>query len=154
MGDMTTIGEILEFAIGREAEAVEFYMAMADRAKDPATRTFFEDLVTEELEHKSRLELEMMKEGIVARTVGVLPETSLDTTIVDLDRVRSQMDYQEALDVAIRKERLSFRLYARLSGLVAEAETSETLLSLAEQEVRHLTAFEEQYESAMTEQQQ
>ena len=30
MGDMTTIGEILEFAIGREAEAVEFYMAMAD----------------------------------------------------------------------------------------------------------------------------
>ena len=32
MGDMTTIGEILEFAIGRETEAVEFYMAMADRA--------------------------------------------------------------------------------------------------------------------------
>ena len=105
MGDITTIGEILEFAIEREGEAVEFYMAMADRAKDPATRTFFEDLVTEELEHKSRLELEMMKEGIVARTVGVLPETSLDATTVDLDQVRSQMDYQEVLDVAIRKEK-------------------------------------------------
>ncbi len=153
MGDMTTIGEILEFAIGREAEAVEFYMAMADRVKNPAIEKFFEDLVTEELEHKSRLELEMMKEGIVARTVGVLPETSLDTTTVDLDRVRSQMDYQEALDVAIRKERRSFRLYARLSGLVAEAATSETLLLLAEEEARHLTALEEQYEKAMTEQQ-
>ncbi len=154
MGDMTTIGEILEFAIGREAEAVEFYMAMADRAKDPATRTFFEYLVTEELEHKSRLEMEMMKEGLVARTVGVLPETCLDRTIVDLNEVRSQMDYQEALDMAIRKERLSFRLYARLAGLVAEAALSETLLSLAEQEVRHVTALEEQYEIVMTEQQQ
>lgn len=153
MGDMTTIGEILEFAIGREAEAVEFYMAMADRVKNPAIVKFFEDLVTEELEHKSRLELEMMKEGIVARTVGVLPETSLDRTTVDLDQVRSQMDYQEALDVAIRKERRSFRLYARLSGLVAEAALGETLLSLAEEEARHLTVLQEQYENAMTEQQ-
>ena len=84
MGDMTTIGEILEFAIEREGEAVEFYMAMADRVKNPAVQELFEDLVTEELEHKSRLELEVMKEGIVARTVGVLLETSLDNTTVDL----------------------------------------------------------------------
>ncbi|MBC8217648.1 MAG: ferritin family protein [Planctomycetes bacterium] len=153
MGDMTTIREILEFAIEREGEAVEFYMAMADRVKNPAIQELFEDLVTEELEHKSRLELEVMKEGIVARTVGVLPETSLDKTAVDLDQVRSQMDYQEALDVAIQKERRSLRLYARLSGLVVEAEFSETLLSLAEEEARHLTALEEQYENAMTEQQ-
>ncbi len=151
MGDITTIGEILEFAIEREGEAVEFYMAMADRVKNPAIEKFFEDLVTEELEHKSRLELEIMKEGIVARTVGVLPETSSDRTAVDLDRLRSQMDYQEALNVAIQKERRSFRLYARLSGLVAEAELSETLLSLAEEEAKHLTALEEQYEKAMTE---
>ncbi len=150
MGDMTTIGEILEFAIGREGEAVEFYMAMADRVKNPAVQKFFEDLVTEELEHKLRLELEMMKEGIVARTVGVLPETSSDRTTVDLDRLRSQMDYQEALNVAIQKERRSFRLYARLSGLVSEAAFSEALLSLAEEEARHLTALEEQYENAMT----
>jgi rubrerythrin len=153
MGDMTTIGEILEFAIEREAEAVEFYMAMADRVENPAIQELFEDLVTEELEHKSRLELEVMKEGIVARTVGVLPETSLDKAAVDLDQVRSQMDYPEALDVAIRKERRSFRLYARLAGLIAEAATSETLLSLAEEEARHLTALEEQYEKATTGQQ-
>ena len=153
MGDMTTIGEVLEFAIGREVEAVEFYMAMADRVMDPAIAKFFEDLVTEELEHKSRLELEMMKEGTVAMTVGVLPETSLDRTTTDLDRVRSQMDYQEALDVAIRKERRSFKLYARLSGLVAEAAISETLLSLAEEEAKHLVALEEKYKNAMTERQ-
>ena len=153
MGEMTTIGEILESAIEREAEAVEFYMAMAERVKNPAVQELFEDLVTEELEHKSRLELEVMKEGIVARTVGVLPETSLDTAAVDPDQVRSQMDYPEALDVAMQKERRSLRLYARLSGLVAEAVLSETLLSLAEEEAKHLVVLEEQYKNAKTGQQ-
>lgn len=151
MGEMTTIGEILEFAIGRESEAVDLYMAMADRVKDPAIEKFFEDLVAEELEHKSRLELEVMKEGLVARTVGVLPATSGDKAIIDLDRVGAEMSYSEALDLAIRKERLSFRLYAQLSGLIREPEPRETLLSLAEQEVKHLIAIEDLYREAKTE---
>ncbi|MHC4116081.1 MAG: ferritin-like domain-containing protein [Planctomycetota bacterium] len=151
MGEMTTIGEILDFAIRRESEAVDFYMAMADRVKDPAIEKFFEDLVAEELEHKSRLELEVMKEGLVAETVGVLPETCLDDAVVDLDRVNAQMGYAEALDLAIRKERLSFRLYAQLSGLIGEVEPRETLLSLAEEEVKHLMAIEDLYREAMTE---
>ena len=63
------------------------------------------------------------------------------------------MDYQGALDVAMQKERRSFRLYARLSGLVAEAALSETLLSLAEEEAKHLVVLEEQYKNAKTGQQ-
>ncbi len=151
MGDITTVGEILNFAIGRESEAVDLYMAMADRVKDPAIEEFFENLVAEELEHKSRLELEVMKEGLVARTVGVLPETSGDNAIVDLDQVKAQMDYTEALDLAIRKERLSFRIYAQLSGLISQVESRETLLSLAEEEARHLVAIEDLYREATTE---
>jgi rubrerythrin len=148
MGDMETVGDILEFAIGREAEAAEFYMAMAEKVKDQATQKFFEELVTQELEHKSRLELEVMKEGLVAKTVGTLPETSSDGFVVDPDTVAEQMAYKEALEVAIKKEKRSFRLYARLSGLVAEEGLSETLLSLAEEEARHLAALEEQYRHA------
>ena len=153
MEEMTTIGEILKFAIEREAEAVEFYMAMAQRVKNPATQEFFENLVTEELEHKSRLELEVMKEGLVARTVGVLPETSGEGFVADPDQVAEQMAYTEALGLAVQKERRSFRLYTRLAGLISEAAASETLLSLAEEEARHLTALQEQYKKAMTGQQ-
>lgn len=151
MRDITTIGEILEFAIGREAEAADFYMKLAERVKNPPTREFFENLVTDELEHKSRLELEVIKEGIVARTVGVLPETS--GGVLDPGQAREQMVYTEALGLAIEKERRSFRLYSRLAGLMTDEELSETLLSLAEEEVKHLAALEEQYENAMTEQQ-
>ena len=94
-----------------------------------------------------------MKEGMVAMTVGVLPETSGKGFAADPDQVAKQMVYTEALGLAVQKERRSFRLYARLAGLVAEAATSETLLSLAEEEARHLTALEAQYKNAMTGQQ-
>ncbi|UCG60008.1 MAG: ferritin family protein [Phycisphaerales bacterium] len=152
MGDMETVGDVLEFAIGREAEAAEFYMAMAGRMTDHTMQTFFEGLVTQELEHKSKLELEVMKEGIVAKTVGTLPEVSSEGFVVDPDTVAEQMDYTEALGLAIKKEKRSFRLYARLSGLVTEEEMSETLLSLAEEEARHMAALEEQYKHAVMEQ--
>ncbi len=153
MGEMTTIGEILEFAIAREAEAVHFYMAMAERVNDPATVKFFEDLVSEELEHKSRLELEVMKEGIVARTVGVLPETSGSDPVISLAQATEQMVYTEALSLAIQKERRSFGLYVRLAGLVEDEGLRETLVSLAEEEAKHMVALEQQYNNAMTEQQ-
>ena len=153
MEDITTIGEILEFAIDREAEAVNLYMAMARRVTDPSMVKFFEDLVSEELEHKSRLELEVMKEGIVARTVGVVPETSADDPPISPDHVAKEMIYADALILAIRKERRSFRLYVRLAGLVEEEELRETLVSLAEEEARHLVTLEEKYNKAMTEQQ-
>ena len=150
MEDITTIGEILEFAIAREAEAVNLYMAMGQRVADSATVKFFEDLVSEELEHKSRLELEVMKEGIVARTVGVVPEVSADDPPISPDQVAKEMIYPDALILAVRKERRSFRLYVRLAGLVEAEELRETLVSLAEEEARHLVTLEEQYNKAMT----
>ncbi|MHC4539908.1 MAG: ferritin-like domain-containing protein, partial [Planctomycetota bacterium] len=119
---------------------------------NPVTQKFFDDMVTEELEHKARLQLEAIKEGIVAKTVGVLPETPLESPIVDLDKVRSGMDYTEALAVAIEKEKRSFRLYACLSGQVEEKQLRETLLSLAEEEVKHLMKLESLYKQAATEQ--
>lgn len=152
MGEMTTIGEILEFAIAREAEAVHFYMAMAQKASEPSTVQFFEDLVSEELEHKSRLELEMMKEGLVARTVGVVPEVSGGLQVSSAE-VAENMVYTEALSLAIRKERRSFRLYVRFAGLASDDALRETFVSLAEEEARHIVALEQQYNNAMTEQQ-
>ena len=152
MEDITTIGEILEFAIAREAEAVNFYMAMAERVNDPSVQEFFENLVSEEMEHKSRLELEMMKEGLVAETVGILPETTGGGVVVNPAQVKEHLTYAEALTIAVQKERRSFRLYVRLSGMVGDDEFREVLICLAEEEARHMAALEEQYNNATKEQ--
>ena len=61
MREVDSIGEILELAVAREEEANLLYKDLAKRAKDPTMRIIFEKLADEELEHKAKLELEIMK---------------------------------------------------------------------------------------------
>ena len=57
--------DILKFAIDREAKANRFYVALAQRVDDPEMQEVFEMLAQDELEHKAKLELEVMKIGKV-----------------------------------------------------------------------------------------
>ena len=55
------------------------------------------------------------------------------------------MDYKDLLVLAIQKERASFRLYTGLAAIVKDNELNEILLSLAEEEARHMVTFEIEY---------
>jgi rubrerythrin len=55
--------EILEFAISREIQAREFFLALAKRVARPGVKKVFEELAAEEQEHKEKLQLEVMKLG-------------------------------------------------------------------------------------------
>lgn len=144
MSDVNTLGEVLELAITREVQAAEFYRELAGRTPDSAMQSLFENLGEEELRHKARLELEMMKEGLVAQTVGRLFEVDPPDYAAD-GEIEPDMDTRDALSLAIRKERRSFRFYTDLTGAVAEKDVHDTLLELAEEEARHLVQFEMEY---------
>ncbi|UCD52187.1 MAG: ferritin family protein [Phycisphaerales bacterium] len=145
MGEVSTLGEAIELAITREVQAAEFYMELAGRTKNPAMQSLFESLSEEELRHKARLELEMMKEGLVAQTVGRLFEVGRPDYAAD-DQIGADMDYQDVLSLAVRKERRSFRFYVELAGVAAEKHLHDVLLELAEEEARHLVQFEMEYD--------
>lgn len=144
MGEACTLGEIIDLAIMREIQAAEFYRGLADQAPNPAMQSLFENLAAEELQHKARLELELMKEGLVAQTVGKLFEVDAPEYAAE-GNLEPDMDYKDALSLAIRKERRSFRLYVELAGVVSEKHVHEVLLELAEEESRHLVQFEMEY---------
>ena len=59
--------EILEMAVAREVDANRFYLALAARAENPRIKKIFEKLAAEELEHKAKIELEIMKTGRVVK---------------------------------------------------------------------------------------
>ena len=72
--------EVLEFAIRREVEAYYFYMALAERVDSAQMRQVLKDFAEEELEHKAKLELEVLKTG---HTINEeLPEASHDNYII------------------------------------------------------------------------
>jgi len=144
MAEFDSDDEILELAIAREEDANQFYMILAARSTNDEMRKIFEDLADEELEHKAKLELEVIKTGRVV-TAAEKPEleTKNDTGTVGPD---VDMDYKDMLIMGMQKEEASFRLYVDLAGRVINEDARETLMALAEEEVKHKLRFETEYD--------
>ena len=137
--------DILELAIAREVEAYNFYLALADRVKDQQIREIFESLAQEELEHKAKLELELMKAGktVVVEEKPLRPERSY---ILSDDESPLDMDYKDMLLLGMEKEEAAFRIYVNLAASAHDEESREVLLAIAEEEVKHKLRFETEYD--------
>jgi rubrerythrin len=148
MEDFKTDEEILKFAIDREVQANQFFVALAERMAEPQMRQVFESFAEEELEHKAKLELEMMKIGKVVPTNAHADEFRTVEPMAGVEFGLS-VSYKDALTMAIDKEKVSFRLYADLIPMVGNEESREVLLSLAEEEAKHKARFEIEYDMAV-----
>ena len=148
MAEVDSDNEILEFAIAREMEAYQLYMTLAERAGNPGMRKVFEDLAKEELDHKEKLELEIMKTG---QTVPMTPKFNVPEGeyVIPEGQLQSDMDYKDMLLLGIKKEEESFRIYIDLIQRVHDEESREVLLALAEEEVKHKLRFELEYDLSL-----
>ena len=140
MDRIDSVDEILEFAIAREVEANQLYTYMARRMENPEMRKVCEDFAEEELEHKAKLELEVMKRGKVVHGLDI------SDYIMDVGD-EMNMDYDELLVFAIRKERISIDLYNDLAAVVKDEKSREVLLALVEEETEHKRRFEVEYDN-------
>jgi len=144
MGKVESDQEILEFAIFRENEAYNFFLALADRVKDQKIRKLLEDLAAEEIEHKAKLELEIIKTGRTVSTDLEPPRPASDYILTD-DPLPLDMDYRDVLLLGMEKEEAAFRTYVNLIANVQDEHSREVLLALAEEEVKHKLRFETEY---------
>jgi rubrerythrin len=144
MDENMTVGQVLRMAIEREVQAVQFYMELASRAEEPTMTDLYRRLAEEEFKHKCRLEMEMLKQGLVVRNLGKLDEVDAVAHANDLS-LPADADYKELVEMGVKKERRAFRLYARLAGVVPDDDTRDVLFQLAEEEARHMVQFETEY---------
>ncbi len=145
MGEVDSIGEIMELAVAREEEANLLYKHLAKRAKDPTMRIIYEKLADEELEHKAKLELEIMKAGKVVTTAEIPVNLKMEDYVEDTGGI-ADMNYEQLLLVAIAKEKRSVRFYIELAALLQEKDAREMLISLAEEEAKHEARFQMEYD--------
>jgi len=140
--------EILEFAIGREVGAHQFFVDLADQMDNPTMRLLFENFAKEELRHKAALELEVIKRGKVVTAPQDTADLDQTDIMVAIDP-EANIDYKNALLLAINKETKSFRLYVDLAAMMKDKESREILLSLAEEEAAHKLRFETEYDAVI-----
>jgi rubrerythrin len=132
--------EILEMAVAREVDANRFYLALAERVENPRIRKVFEELAAEELEHKAKIELEIMKTGRVVnkdKTPAGFKDDRADYVPPEIE-----MDYKDILLMGMQKEDASFRLYVDLAGMATDAHSKEIFLALAQEEAGHKLRFQ------------
>jgi len=95
MGNVDPNDGILEFAISKEIESYHFYLALARRVETAKMRDVFEELAAEELGHKARLELEIIKTGRVIPAQEEFHAGPDSDYIVDEDNALLDMDYKD-----------------------------------------------------------
>ena len=146
MDKLDSFEDVLDFAIEREMEAVQFYTDLAQQMKNPSMRDVFETFAKEEQGHKTKLEaIKLNKEVQSAKNVVDL---HIADYVVEVEP-GPEMDYQDALVLAMKKEKAAFRLYLELANQVANEEHKSLFLSLAQEEAKHKLRFEIEYDEVV-----
>jgi len=144
MEQWKSVDEILDFAIGQEEESVQFYTYLAGRVERPWMSEIFKQFSREEQGHKKKLQ--EIKSG-----KRLLPSQDkiLDLKIGDylVDAAPSpEMDYQQALVLAMKKEKKAFLMYTNLADATNDQELKQTFQALAQEEAKHKLRFEVEYD--------
>lgn len=140
-----SVDAILDFAIANEVEACQFYTDFAARMDVPAMKKVFEEFAQEEQGHKAKLEA--VKRGDYSFGTGALKvqDLGLADYLVDPEP-KADMNYAEALILAMKKEKAAYKLYLDLASAAGTQELTDLFLSLAAEEARHKLRFEIEYD--------
>lgn len=137
--------EVLELAISREIEARNFYLALAERLDNPALSKMLENLADEETEHRTKLEMELIKNGIVVDTADRGKSFKLSNYVLTND-AQINLNLKDILDMCIQKEDASFRFYIDMLPQAQDKSSKETLLAIIEDEIKHKSRFQSEYD--------
>jgi rubrerythrin len=141
---MNTVDEILDYAIDQEQQAADFYADLAKRAEKAGMKEILLDFSAEEKSHKARLLAVKAGERELTPEQEVL-DLKISDYLVEID-ASEDISYQDALIVAMKRERAAFRLYSDMAAQVPDSQLREVLQGLAKEEAKHKLFFETEYD--------
>ncbi len=143
MERLSSVDEILDFAIAGEEKSNKFYTDMAQKMDNPAIRKVFKDFAKEELEHK--VKLEAVKRGECVMKPESVRSLGIEDYVVG-DETKADMSYADTLVVAMKREKMAYRLYLDLAVATQNEELSDMFLNLAQEEAKHKLRIEIEYD--------
>ena len=144
MKEFKSVDDILDFAMNSEQEAVDFYNDLAESAKNEDMKKIFNQFAQEEISHKARIR-KIKEEGSYELSREKLRDLKVSDYMVNV-KPTPDMNYQDALVLAMNKEKASFRLYMDLADKAEHDEMRQLFLALAQEESKHKLRFELEYD--------
>lgn len=144
MKEFSKVNDILDFAMNSEQESVDFYKSLAANAKNEDMRKVFNHFAQEEISHKAKI-MKIKEEESYEISREKIQDMKVSNYMVSV-KPHPDMNYQDALVLAMNKEKAAFRLYIDLSERADNEEMKELFLTLAQEESKHKLRFELEYD--------
>ncbi len=144
MEKFNSVNEILDFAMKSEQEAVDFYNDLASKMKNPEIKSTFLQFAREEVGHKAKLQ-KIKDEGIFEMTTEEISDLKIADYVVKA-KPSPDMSYEEALVIAMKKEKAAYKLYSNLEKRTDKPELKKIFHALAIEESKHKLRFEIEYD--------
>ncbi|MHC4757762.1 MAG: ferritin family protein [Planctomycetota bacterium] len=143
MEEFDSVEAILDFAISEEKAAQKFYLELSEKVDNRAVKKALQDFAKEEAGHQAKLE--SIKAGGELRTSGEITNLKIADYLVDVEP-SLDMDYQDILTIAMKKENAAFKMYTELASQTSDPKIKDTFLALAQEEAKHKLRFEMEYD--------
>ncbi len=139
------VNEAVDFAIEQEIGASEFYLDLAKKVNIAAMKDVFESFAKEEQGHRIKLE-KLKGSGAMELSDEAedVPDLQISDYTVDV-QPSPDMNYKDALVLAMKKEKAAYRLYIDLAAIAISEDITNMFLWLAQEEAKHKLRFEIEY---------
>jgi rubrerythrin len=142
--DEKTFKEIIQFAVGKEIEAFNFYTQASQIAKYSGAKELFLDLAKQEEGHRKLLE-KLNMEKIARARVEKIPDLKISDYMVDAE-LKPDLSYAEMLRIAMKREERSVKLYEDLKGNNPDEDLKKLFTFLIQEESKHKLRLEKIYD--------
>ena len=136
--------EIIQFAIGKEIEAFNFYTSASQVAKYSGGKELFLELAKQEEGHRKLLEKLDMEKVFLAK-IKPIPDLKISDYMVDAE-FRPDLSYAELLRIAMKREERSVKLYEDLKGTNPDEDLKKLFSFLVQEESKHKLRLEKIYD--------
>jgi len=136
--------EMIQFAIGREIDAINFYNQANKMVKHSGTKELFLDFMKQEEGHKKKLEEALAGKLDVAK-IEKVPNLKISDYMVD-GELRPDIPYADILRIAMKREERSVKLYTDLKERNQDATLNNLFTFLVQEESKHKYALEKIYD--------
>ena len=144
MKNFESVDDVLDFAINNEIRANKFYLELADRMDRPAMKEAFLEFAEEEKKHEQML-LRIKEGHKLDAAADKVKDLQIGDYLVDAE-TSPTMSYQEALILAIKREKSAMMLYTDLAARTDDGQLQRLFSSLAQEEAKHKLRFETEYD--------
>jgi len=144
-----SVDEILEFAIDRENEAVQFYKSLAQEAPSKALKQTFIDFSKEEEKHAALIsDISGNKAKIDSYEFEKIPDLKISNYMVETEYEKG-MPMPEVLKIAMKREEKAVKLYTLLGEQTDDADAKKLFQLLVQEESKHKLGLESMYDDFM-----